>query len=66
MRVQPIGEAVENDERAEVIAYHRGDMHAAIETLLADIRHLRRQLTLAEGAMSRGMARGWRPTYDRG
>ncbi|MBY5666307.1 hypothetical protein [Rhizobium leguminosarum] len=62
MREQPIGEAVKSDERAEVFAYHRGDMHAAIDTLLEDIR---RQLTLAEAAMSRGMTRGWRPSYDR-
>ena len=54
-----------DDELAEVIAYHGGDMQAAICTLLADVRHLRQQLALAEGAMSRGMARGWRPTYDR-
>ncbi|TBY43880.1 hypothetical protein [Rhizobium leguminosarum] len=65
MREQPICEAVEDDERAEVIAYHRGDTHAAIDTLLDDIRHLRRQLALTEGAMSRGMARGWRPSYHR-
>ncbi|MGO6667965.1 hypothetical protein ACCS43_21780 [Rhizobium ruizarguesonis] len=65
MREQPIGEAVENDERDKVIAYHRGDTDAAIDTLLQDIRHLRRQLALAEGAMSRGMTRGWRPDYDR-
>ncbi|MBY3255601.1 hypothetical protein HFO09_07830 [Rhizobium laguerreae] len=65
MREQPIGEAVEDDERAEMIAYHRGDTHVAIDTLLEDIRHLRRQLALAEGAMSRGMSRGWRPDYDR-
>ncbi|MDF0660848.1 MULTISPECIES: hypothetical protein [Rhizobium] len=65
MREQPICEAVEDDERAKVIAYHRGDAHAAIDTLLDDIRHLRRQLALTEGAMSRGMARGWRPSYHR-
>ncbi|ULJ81258.1 hypothetical protein MF410_24565 (plasmid) [Rhizobium sp. C104] len=65
MREQPICEAVEDDERAKVIAYHRGDTHAAIDTLLDDIRHLRRQLALTEGAMSRGMARGWRPSYHR-
>ncbi|MGO7673871.1 hypothetical protein ACC817_28615 [Rhizobium ruizarguesonis] len=65
MREQPISEAVEDDERAKVIAYHRGDAHTAIDTLLEDIRHLRRQLALAEGAMSRGMTRGWRPDYDR-
>ncbi|WP_085857746.1 hypothetical protein [Rhizobium sp. TAL182] len=50
---------------AEVVAYHGGDMEAAIGTLLGDIRHLRQQLVLAEGAMSRGMTRGWRPSYDR-
>ncbi|MGO7034773.1 hypothetical protein ACCS91_31420 [Rhizobium ruizarguesonis] len=65
MREQPVGEAVEDDEREKVIAYHRGDAHAAIDTLLEDIRHLRRQLALTEGAMSRGMARGWRPSYHR-
>ncbi|NNH45491.1 hypothetical protein HLI03_28235 [Rhizobium laguerreae] len=65
MREQPIGEAVEDDEHANVIAYHRGDANAAIDTLLQDIRHLRRQLALTEGAMSLGMARGWRPSYDR-
>ncbi|ARO24722.1 hypothetical protein TAL182_CH02976 [Rhizobium sp. TAL182] len=48
MREQPIGEAVEQDEREAVIAYHRGDMRAAIATLLDDVRHLRRQLALTE------------------
>ncbi|MBY3038772.1 hypothetical protein [Rhizobium laguerreae] len=65
MREQPIGEAVKSDKRAEVTTYHWGDMHSAIDTLLEDIRHLRRQLTLAEAAMSRGMTPGWRPSYDR-
>lgn len=65
MREQPVGEAVEDDERAKVIAFHKGGTHAAIDTLLEDIRHLRQQLTLAEGAMRRGMTRGWRPSYDR-
>ncbi|MBY3243782.1 hypothetical protein HFO04_01590 [Rhizobium laguerreae] len=57
-----------SDERQEieaVLAYHDADARAAIGTLLDDIRHLRRQLALAEGAMSRGMTRGWRPDYDR-
>ncbi|MBB5256045.1 hypothetical protein HNP83_000743 [Rhizobium leguminosarum] len=31
-----------DDELAEVVAYHKGDMQAAIGTLLQDIRHLRR------------------------
>ncbi|MGO8023101.1 hypothetical protein [Rhizobium leguminosarum] len=57
-----------SDERQEietVLAYHDEDARAAIGTLLDDIRHLRRQLALAEGAMSRGMTRGWLPDYDR-
>jgi len=65
MREQPISEAVEDDERAKVIAYHKGDTHAAIDTLLEDIRHLRRQLALTEAAMGRGITRGWRPSYNR-
>ncbi|TLX13877.1 MULTISPECIES: hypothetical protein [Rhizobium] len=52
-------------ELAEVVAYHQGDMEAAIGTLLEHIRHLRQQLAFAEGAMSRGITRGWRPSYDR-
>ncbi|MBY5666634.1 hypothetical protein [Rhizobium leguminosarum] len=48
-----------------VLAWHDDNARAAIGTLLEDIRHLRRQLALAEGVMSRGMARGWRPSYDR-
>ncbi|TBZ07833.1 hypothetical protein [Rhizobium leguminosarum] len=48
-----------------VLAYHDADARAAIGTLLDDIRHLRRQLALVEGAMSRGMTRGWLPDYDR-
>ena len=55
----------ETDEYTAVLAYHDGDTKEAIETLLADVRHLRRQLALAEGAMSRGMTRGWSPSYER-
>ena len=65
MREQPIGEAVVDDEIAEVLAYHQGDAQAAIGTLLNDIRHLRWQLVLTECAMGRGITRGWRPIYDR-
>ncbi|TBH22194.1 hypothetical protein ELG64_01065 [Rhizobium leguminosarum] len=48
-----------------VLAWHDDNARAAIGTLLDDIRHLRHQLVLTEGAMSRGMTRGWRPIYDR-
>ena len=47
------------------LAWHDDDVHATIATLLEDVRHLRQQLALAEGAMSRGMARGWVPRVDR-
>jgi hypothetical protein len=40
-----------------VLAYHEGDALAAVQTLLDDCKHLRRQLALTEGAMSRGMTR---------
>lgn len=48
-----------------VVAFHDGNVRAAITTLLLDCRHLRLQLALAEGAMSRGMTRGWAPTFER-
>jgi hypothetical protein len=54
------------DEMAAVLSWHDNDAMAAITTLLADCRHLREQLSLAEGAMSPGMTRGWRPSYERG
>jgi len=47
------------------LAWHEGDARAAIATLLDDCRHLRLQLVLASGAMSKGMTRGWQPAADR-
>ncbi|MBY3596920.1 hypothetical protein [Rhizobium bangladeshense] len=48
-----------------VLAWHDDDAKAAIRSLLDDCQHLRRQLALAERVMSRGMARGWAPRYER-
>lgn len=56
---------VEPSEVDLALAYHDGDPVATIETLLNDLRHLRHQLVLAEGVMSRGMTRGWMPTFER-
>jgi hypothetical protein len=53
------------NELEDVLAYHEGDALAAVQTLLDDCKHLRRQLVLTEGAMSRGMTRGWKPSFDR-
>ncbi|WP_050577395.1 hypothetical protein [Sinorhizobium arboris] len=51
----------EIDEVAAALAWHDGDVEATIRTLLADCKHLREQLALAEIAMSLGFTRGWRP-----
>ena len=47
------------------LAWHDGDPRATIATLLDDCRFLREQLAYAEGLMSRGMARGWVPSFER-
>lgn len=59
-------ETVPDDPVEAALAWHNGDVHATVVTLLEDCRHLRQQLALTEGAMSRGMTRGWRPSFDRG
>jgi hypothetical protein len=48
-----------------VLAWHDDNAKAAIRSLLDDCKHLRQQLALAESVMSRGMARGWAPRYER-
>jgi len=47
------------------LAWHDDDPRATIATLLEDILYLRQQLALAEAAMSRGMTRGWVPSFER-
>ena len=47
------------------LAWHDDDVLATVATLLGDIRHLREQLALTEGTMSRGITRGWKPSYER-
>ena len=48
-----------------IIAWHDGDVRAAIETLMGDIQHLRLQLALATAAMGTGFTRGWKPEAER-
>ncbi|QKK25843.1 hypothetical protein FFM81_012035 [Rhizobium hidalgonense] len=57
-------EALKEDVDA-VVAYHDGDVRAAITTLLLDCRHLRLQLALAEGQTIGSMTAGSRPTAQR-
>lgn len=49
----------------EALSWHDGNARATIATLLADCAYLRWQLSLANGAMSSGFARGWRPQTER-
>ncbi len=52
------------DNFTAALAWHNGDAEATIRTLLADCRHLREQLALAEISMSLGFTRGWRPRSE--
>ncbi|TCR82282.1 hypothetical protein EV561_111187 [Rhizobium sp. BK376] len=38
---------------------------AAIKALLEDTQHLRFQLALTQAAMSKGLTRGWVPSFER-
>ena len=53
------GDVIANEDLSweveAVLSWHDEDAKAAIATLLQDCRHLRQQLALAEGALSRGM-----------
>ncbi len=60
-----ISKTGDKTEIEAALAYHDGNAEATIATLLEDLRYLRQQLALAEGAMSTGMTRGWRPSYER-
>ncbi|GAA5542625.1 MULTISPECIES: hypothetical protein [Brucella/Ochrobactrum group] len=50
------------DEIDLVLAFHDGDVRAAIETLLKDRDFLVKEIEYASLAMSMGFARGWKPT----
>jgi hypothetical protein len=64
----PEPEAAENQEIDlvdAVLSACGGDARVAIRELLADTDFLRDQLYTASTLMSRGMAYGWRPRYER-
>lgn len=59
MRPQAAEKLAEDALKGEVdavVAFHDGDIRAAITTLLLDCRHLRLQLALRDGGVSRGTA----------
>lgn len=57
--------AREVDLVESVIEACGGDARAAVRELLADADFLRDQLYTASCIMSQGMARGWKPKYER-
>ncbi|AYD01915.1 hypothetical protein [Neorhizobium sp. NCHU2750] len=63
MRMEPIPTLLNDVDKA--LAWHDGDTRATIETLLRDCEHLRGQLVLAKGCISRGLTRGWTPELER-
>lgn len=64
--MRPLGKQPEtSNEIDNALAWHDGDARATIATLLADCRHLRSEIALADRAMSRGYTRGWRPKAER-
>jgi hypothetical protein len=65
MTARPDGSVSFQWEVEAVLAWHDDNARAAIETLLLDCKHLRRQLALTEAAMSQDITRAWRPDFDR-
>lgn len=55
----------ELDPAESILTAFGGDALAAIRELLADADFLRDQLYTASCVMSAGMARGWKPKYER-
>lgn len=52
------------DDYTAALGWHNGDAEATVRTLLADCKHLREQLALAEISLSLGFTRGWRPCHE--
>jgi hypothetical protein len=66
MRAQARPRPTEGDIEADAaLDWHDGDPRATVATLFDDLRHLRRELALMEAAMSAGMTRGWKPSFER-
>jgi hypothetical protein len=57
--------ASQGDLVDDVLGYHGGDPKLAIRELLADAAYLRGELYTASRLLSKGIGRGWRPSYDR-
>jgi hypothetical protein len=47
-----------------ILEAHGGDARAAIADLIGRCQHLRYQLSIASVVVSKGMTRGWAPSFD--
>lgn len=50
------------DEVTMVLAWHNGNVHTSIGTLLSDLKHPREQLALTEAMMGTGFSHGLKPS----
>ena len=57
--------AAPQQEIDAVIEAYGGDARVAVRELLADTDFLRDQLYTASALVSKGYARGWKPSYER-
>jgi hypothetical protein len=62
---QPESSPVEEDLAQAVLDAHGGDALAALRTVIADAAFLHDQLETASGLLSHGIARGWKPRFER-
>ncbi|MBB3291356.1 MULTISPECIES: hypothetical protein [unclassified Rhizobium] len=54
------------DQVVYVLELFKGNAHAAISALLAELQFVRGQLALSEAGMSVGFTRGWVPSFESG
>jgi hypothetical protein len=62
---QPDPSPAEEDLAQAVLDAHGGDALAALRTVIADATFLHDQLETASCLLSRGIARGWKPRFER-
>lgn len=58
-------EEVEIDQAQEVLDHFGGNALAALRSVIADAEFLCEQLETASLYLSGGIARGWKPTFER-
>ncbi|MDI6834560.1 MAG: hypothetical protein QMD99_02455 [Rhizobiaceae bacterium] len=62
-QIEPLSD--EQDLAEAVLAAHDGDPLAALRSVIADAEFLHGQLEIASALISPGLARGWKPKFQR-